>query len=165
MRSRPTTTGSARPSWRGSSRTVVREHHRRLAEVLEASGQADPETLGMHFLGRTCRNGPSPTSPCAADEAAEALAFERAALLYRRALGLQADRPDRGTGPPRGAGRRPGQRRAEARMRPVRTSRSVALAPVAEALELQRRAAMQFLISGHIDEGLAELETVLSRWA
>ena len=34
-------------------------------------------------------------------------------------------------------------------------------APVADAIELQRGAAMQLLISGHIDKGLATLRTVL----
>ena len=141
---------------------VVREHHRRLAEVLEVSGQADPETLGTHFLGADLPGRAVVYFARAADEAAQALAFERAALLYRRALELQADRPDRGTALHLGladalanAGRGADAARAYLAVVP--------LAPADEALELQRRAAMQFLISGHIDEGLAELEAVLGK--
>ena len=66
-----------------------RDHHRRLALALEASGAADPEVLGVHFL-----EGGEPERAIdhfsrAADQAAEALAFDRAAGLYRRARDLQ----------------------------------------------------------------------------
>jgi serine/threonine protein kinase/tetratricopeptide (TPR) repeat protein len=141
---------------------VVREHHRRLAKVLEESGQADFETLGMHFLGAGLPERAGAYFALAAEVAAEALAFERAALLYRQVLELPTDPPDGGRALLVGladalanAGR--GADAAHAYLR------AVARAPIAEALELQRRAAMQFLISGHIDEGLAELEAVLSK--
>ena len=65
---------------------VVRSHHHRLALVLEASGKADPEVLGSHFLSAGLSERAAEFFVIAADHAAEALAFERAATLYRRAL-------------------------------------------------------------------------------
>ncbi len=67
---------------------VTREHHRRLALVLEASGPADPEVLGVHFLGSEQPERAAEYFARAADQAADALAFERAAGLYRRAREL-----------------------------------------------------------------------------
>ena len=70
---------------------VMREHHRRLALALEASGSADPEVLGAHFLGSGQPERAADYFARAADQAAEALAFDRAAGLYRRARELQPD--------------------------------------------------------------------------
>ena len=58
---------------------VARAHHHRLALVLEASGQADPEVLGLHFLGAGLPERAAEFFVAAADQAAEMLAFERAA--------------------------------------------------------------------------------------
>ena len=68
---------------------VTREHHRRLAHALEASGSADPEVLGVHLLGSGQPERAAEYFATAADQAAEALAFDRAAALYRRARDLQ----------------------------------------------------------------------------
>ena len=140
---------------------AARAHHHRLALVLEASGQADPEVLGLHFLGADQPERAAEFFVQAADEAAETLAFERAATLYRRALEHQPRRSSQ----ERILRARLGDALANAG-RGADAARAyleaVAHATVAEALELQRRAAMQFLISGHIDEGLATLRTVLA---
>src|SRR6185503_4864687 len=98
----------------------------------------------------------------AAEQAAGALAFDSAARLYRIALELRsADDPE---------------------VRILRVKLAEALANAgrgaeaaraylaaaeglndAEVLKLERIAAEQFLRSGHIDEGLAVLRTVLKR--
>jgi hypothetical protein len=140
---------------------IARSHHHRLAQVLEASGQADPEVVGLHFLSADQPHRAAEFFVSAADQAAEMLAFERAASLYRLALEHQ----------PRGTGRasilhaRLGDALANAGRGAVAAHAyldAVAHAAGADALELQRRAALQFLISGHIDEGLATLKSVLA---
>ena len=65
-----------------------RELNRRLALELEQAGGADPETLGVHFEGAGELAKAGHYYALSADEASEALAFERAVKLYRRALDL-----------------------------------------------------------------------------
>jgi serine/threonine protein kinase len=138
----------------------LQEHHRRLALVLEVSCRSDPQVLAIHFqeAGEPDRAGTY--YALAAAQAAEALAFDRAARLYRLALGLQA---------PRGVeGCRLRARLAEALANAGRGAESAReylhaadTAGEAEALDLRRHAALQLLSSGHVDDGLATLRTVL----
>jgi serine/threonine protein kinase len=139
---------------------ALEDHHRRLAQVLESSGRADPEVLAVHFQGAGKLERAGTYYGQAAVRASEALAFDRAAKLFRLALEL-----------------RPGDEAESLRLRigladalanagrgPEAAREylaTVAGASAAELLERRRLAAMQFLMSGHIDEGLAELRSVL----
>jgi hypothetical protein len=143
---------------------VVRNHHGRLAHTLEALGRADPEMLGVHFQGAGEPEKAADYYARAAGQAAAALAFDRAAQLFRLALEL---RPP-GRTPSDGEARRLRAGLAEALANAGRGAEAAreylaatAGATVADAFEFRRRAAMQFLISGHIDQGLATLHTVL----
>jgi hypothetical protein len=138
----------------------LREHHRRLALVLEASRRSDPEVLAIHFqeAGEPGRAGTY--YALAAAQAAEALAFDRAATLYRLALDLLS---------PRGVEEcQLRSRLADALANAGRGAesareylRAADAAGEADARELQRRAALQLLSSGHLDDGLATLRIVL----
>ncbi len=140
-----------------------RARHAGLARELEAAGDADPEALAVHFEGAEAAEKAGHYYGQAADHAAEALAFDRAVKLYRRALNLRpADDAE---------GRRLRLRLADALADAGRSLdaahaylQAAADAPTdAEQLDLQRKAAYQFLICGHIDEGLDAFGTILAR--
>jgi len=140
---------------------TLRQHHRALLSVLEASEQTDPEVLAIHLLGAGEMERAGYYYSLAAAQAAETLAFDRAAKLYRLVLELQAPQGD--------AKRRLQTRLGDALANAGHGAESArtylaatAGAGAVEQLELQRLAALQFLRSGHIDDGLATLRTVLA---
>ncbi|MBC7818484.1 MAG: AAA family ATPase, partial [Planctomycetaceae bacterium] len=161
------------------SAETLQSHHRRFALTLEASGHTDPEVLAVHFQGARDHTRASAYYTVAGDQAAEALAFDHAVKLYRLALdhaGRLGLRPDSdlmvGTESQPTSDRVPRRllhkKLADALANAGRGAEAaqhylsaVNEANADEALELQRRAAEQFLISGHIDEGLAAFRTVL----
>jgi len=127
-----------------------RTYHDRLAVTLELDGRADPELLCTHYhaAGRTVKALFYALK--AADEAFDALAFDRAARLYRLALSLN---------PPRDVPilTRLGESLANAGRGAESADVYLAAAeksPPNAALDLRHRAAEQLLISGHVDRGL-----------
>jgi len=148
-------------------------YHRRLATALESSGGTDPATLAAHYVGAGAMEKAGQWYAVAADHAADALAFDRAVELYRLAMQLGCPlgkAPPPPTDGSAGASERDLRRRladslanagrgAEAAKEYLRAADG---ANAAEGLEMRRRAAMQFLATGHVDEGLAALRTVLA---
>jgi hypothetical protein len=150
---RETVTGRLAPA-------VLRQHHRRLAQLLEAGRQADPETLARHFHGADEPVRAARYYGLGGDQAAGALAFDHAARLYGLALELGAwpDTEAAALHAKRGealanAGR--GPESAEAYLR------AASGVDPNRALDLRRRAAFQYCASGHIAEGRKVLEGVL----
>ena len=139
---------------------VLAAHHARLALVLEASGQADPELLGVHLQQAGERKRAGVCYVQAADRAAEALAFDRAARLYRRSLELRTVQEEE----ERQLRVRLAQALANAGRGPESAceylSAASGAAP-AEALELRRRAALNLLTCGHFREGIETIRPVL----
>ncbi len=134
--------------------------HLRLAQCSEQLGLEDPEALFEDYLAAGVSDRAAVYAARAADKAFTALAFDRAALLYQRALELTAAGPaDVTTLQARlgdalaSAGRCPAA--AAAYLAAVRTGGP------GDALEYRRRAAEQLLISGHLREGLAVMRDAL----
>jgi hypothetical protein len=131
--------------------------HLRLAHELEASGQAGPDSLAVHFHEGRQSIKAFQYSIQAGEAATRALAFERATYWYRFALSEREDRQVR-------------VRLADSLSSAGRGPEAAALylqcsedAGSSESIDLRRRAATELLISGHIAEGLRLLEQVLRR--
>ena len=142
-----------------------RARHLELADALRAAPESDPEAIFRHYIGAGARHEAAHFVIAAAQRAATALAFGRAADLYRQALDLGASALPR---------RVLYERRAEALaaagrgLEAAESFRGAAecqepRADDATLLDLQRRAAEQFLRSGYHDEGLRMIRVVLAR--
>ncbi len=139
----------------------IKQIHRRLAQAVEARGADDPESLYEHYLGAGERVRAAMQAGLAARKAEEALAFDRAAAFYRRALELA---------PVKGAEHIEMQRAlAEALVnagRPAEAARAYLKlseeTSASRSLDYKRRAAEQLLMGGHIKEGLELIRTVLA---
>ena len=137
-----------------------REHHEQLALALEASGRADPEALAAHWRGAAELDHAAKYTVLAADRAARALAFDRAAALYRMALELLPSEREHQAHALR-------LRLADALVNSGRGAEAAEVylraadgAIAAQALDLKRRAAEQLLRCGHIDRALDLYSTI-----
>jgi len=134
--------------------------HRALATALEASARADPEALAVHFERAGDRDKAAHYAAVAAVAAAEALAFDRAAKLFRTALEQR---------PPGGEAERDLRvRLAEALANSGRCleaareyQRAAAGAHERQVLDLERHAAFHYTVSGHAAEGREAFRSVL----
>ena len=135
--------------------------HERLATALESAGSADTPALAAHWFGAGDTLQAARYAQMAAEQATQALAFDRAATLYDWALSLKVGGdPDRAllyerlgdalSNAGRGAPAAHAYRKAAGKANATR------------ALDLQRRAADELLRSGHIDDGLAAMRGVLA---
>jgi serine/threonine protein kinase len=141
---------------------VLKTWHGELARELQCAGSADSETLAVHFEAAGAPEMAGKYYAEAAAKAAKALAFDHAVKLYRQALELWPS--------PGEAGR---SLRVELANALANSGRGVEAARAyqdaatraegVEVIRLQSRAAYQFLISGHIDEGLATFDQLLAQ--
>ncbi len=138
----------------------VRRNHERLALALLNSGSVDPEILAAHYRGAGQTERAFEYYTLAADQAAAALAFDHAARLYRVALELHS-----GTAAQAGAlWRKLGDALANAGRGSEAAQvygKAAETATPAETLELKRLESTQLLLSGHVEDGLALLRTLL----
>jgi eukaryotic-like serine/threonine-protein kinase len=136
--------------------------HGELARALEAS-RAGPELLFHHFAAAGQRDRALEFAELAAEAATRSLAFDRAADVYRRALAMGAhDEPHRrrlltGLGE-----RLVDAGRSKEAARYFFEAASTGAPERLVRLDLLRRAAERFLMSGHVDEGLATTRDVLA---
>lgn len=139
----------------------LKTYHNKLAFALEDSGNADLESLVTHFYEAGLSEKAAKYAAAAASQSTETLAFDRAVRLYRLAIDLKSSDSAELLTLQRKLGDAlvndgRGNEAAEIYMAVAESSYGV------EKLEMQQRAAEQFLRSGRIDEGLLVLRSLLS---
>jgi tetratricopeptide (TPR) repeat protein len=132
--------------------------HLALAQSLEASG-ADPEALVVHYRGAGDRSSAWKYAIVAGDRAASALAFRRAAELYREALTLDPEHDAHATRIKLADALANAGHGAEASTTYLE---ALSTAPHEDVLEIRRKAAEQALRVGRVDEGLSLLQDMLA---
>jgi len=139
--------------------SAMEAHHLRLAMTLKAVNYPDPEVLAIHYREAGWSPEASRYFALAGDQSVGVLAFDRASTLYRLAIEL---------GPEVAAGSRElriklGDALASAGRGGEAAGEYLAAAidHSAESLDLRRRAAVQYLITGHVDQGLETLRGVV----
>lgn len=138
------------------------DRHRALSRALLQTGGHDPEAIALHLSAAGDRTTAAHYALLAASSAFDALAFDRAARLYKHALELSADDPDlrrrrrlfaRLGDSLVGAGR--SAEASDAYIAAVNAAKDV------EGDELRTRAAQQMLQAGRMREGLDALQGLL----
>jgi hypothetical protein len=136
--------------------------HRTIAEVLERVEPVDAEALLAHWQAAGEPSRAVKYASLAAERAAAALAFDRAAQMYQLALELM---------PPSDGGRQHARVQLAHALRNAGRGRDSARAYMAaasgaatesERLELKRQAMEQFLVSGYMDQGRSVAKAVLA---
>ena len=136
-------------------------HHAALAKALLDSEDADQESeaLSMHLLAAGDRAGGWHHGIIAADRAAAVLAFDRAAALYRKLLGIMPPEVDRPAFLMKMAD---ALANAGHGVEAAKAYNEAGADPAfRERLHALQRAAGQYLRSGYMDEGLAIAKQVL----
>ncbi len=144
------------------SAAVARSHHASLARAFEANSDTDPEVIAAHLFGAGEDQRAAPFAERAARRAGAKLAFDQAARLYDRACEATLDPV---------AARRLRVLHAEALVQAGRGVQAAAVymraaegATSIPKSDLERAAAEQLLMAGHIDQGTQILRGVLQSW-
>ncbi len=144
----------------GMDTEYVKQWHGKLAKALEISDSQDFIVLTEHLLGSGDLLKAGACAAKAADQAAETLAFESAVRLYQIALDLNP-------------GERENQRKLQIKIGTALANagrgaqaaqafiQATEGASLEEGLELRQLAATQWMITGHLNEGMRELDNVL----
>lgn len=141
---------------------ALAERHRALAEAMESHDSIDIESLCFHFREAGEHVRAAAYAERAGEQAVQALAFDRAARLFQIALEhstAQSVEVRRHLTAQLGDALAFGGRGADAAQAYLEAAKG---ATDLEAINLQRLAAEQLLISGHVDRGIRLLKEVLA---